>query len=276
MTNYLKGKTIIVTGAGSGFGRLVSQKAAAMGANVSCVDINEAGLSETIEDISQAKHLIIKADVTSASDMREVAAKTLEKFGQIDVILNNAGIMPLAFYADHAKALDKWHQCLDVNIKGVVNGIACVYDHMMERGEGHVINMSSIFGNYPVAGSNVYGATKVAVDYLSESLRVETHGKVKVTIIKPTGVLSTGLVGGIINPDAAVGIVGHNIASHGQNVEALMSGQIDEDYINPEKSKYFTLDASYVADQIINAINLPQGVSLGSVTIRATGDAYII
>ena len=178
MTNYLKGKTIIVTGAGSGFGRLVSQKAAAMGANVSCVDINEAGLSETAEDISQAQHLVIKADVTSASSMREVAAKTLEKFGQIDVILNNAGIMPLAFYADHAKALDKWHQCLDVNIKGVVNGIACVYDHMMERGEGHVINMSSIFGNYPVAGSNVYGATKVAVDYLSESLRVEAHGKI--------------------------------------------------------------------------------------------------
>ena len=276
MTNYLSGKSIIITGAGSGFGRLVSQKASAMGANVVCVDINEAGLSETVEVIPEAQHLVVKADVTSASDMKRVAAQAIEKFGQIDVIMNNAGIMPLAFFSDHAQALDKWHQCLDVNIKGVVNGIACVYDHMMERGEGHVINMSSIFGNYPVEGSNIYGATKVAVDYLSESLRVETHGKIKVTIVKPTGVLSTGLVGGIVNPEAAVGIIGHNVEKHGQRMEALMAGEIDEDYVNPEKSQYINLDASYVADQIINAMNLPQGVSLGSVTIRATGDAYIL
>ena len=276
MDNYISGKSIIITGAGSGFGRLVSQKAAAMSANVVCVDINEAGLSETVETIPEDQYLTLKADVTSHVDMSGVAAQTLERFGQIDVILNNAGIMPLALFADHAIALEKWHHCLDVNIKGVVNGIACVYDHMMERGEGHIINMSSIFGNYPVDGSNVYGATKVAVDFLSESLRVETHGKIKVTIIKPTGVLSTGLVSSIINPDAAKGIAGHNGESHSQRMEAYLSGDIEADYTNPEKSQYMNLDPSYVADQIINTMNLPQGVSLGSVTIRATGDAYIL
>lgn len=276
MKNYIKGKTIIVTGAGSGFGRLVSQKAASMGANVTCLDINDTALSETVVNIPQAQQLVIKADVTSPSQMVEAASKTLGKFGQIDVILNNAGIMPLAFFADHAKALDKWHQCLDVNIKGVVNGIACVYDHMMERGEGHVINMSSIFGNYPVAGSNVYGATKVAVDYLSESLRVEAHGKIKVTIIKPTGVLTTGLADSIVNPEAAIGVIGHNMKSHGEKMEAYRAGQVDTAFTNPENSQYFNLDPSYVADQIIYAMNLPQGVSLGSLTIRATGDAYIL
>ena len=276
MENYIKSKSIIVTGAASGFGRLVSQKAAQMGAFLTCADVNETGLKETVDSMSQGHVQILKADVTNYSDMVAVAKLAIDTYGKIDVILNNAGIMPLAFYADHAVALDKWHQCLDVNIKGVLNGIACVYDHTMKRGEGHVLNMSSIFGNYPVAGSNVYGASKVAVDFLSESLRVEAHGKIKVTVIKPTGVLSTGITEHIINPEAAVGVSGHNGENHRERMNALMSEQIDDTYINPEKSQYMSLDPSYVADQIINAINLPQGVSLGNVTIRATGDAYIL
>lgn len=276
MENYLSGKSIIVTGAASGFGRLVSQKASQMGAFLTCVDVNEDGLNESVESIKEGHGLSVTADVTKMSDMANVAKKAIETYGKIDVILNNAGIMPLAFYADHAEALDKWHQCLDINIKGVLNGIACVYDHMIERGAGHVINMSSIFGNYPVAGSNVYGATKVAVDYLSESLRVEAHGKIKVTVIKPTGVLSTGLVNSIVNPAASQGIVGHMGESQGLLMEQLATGQLDQNYTNPNKSEYINLDPKYVADQIINAMNLPQGVSLGTVTIRATGDKYIL
>ena len=276
MENYLSGKSIIVTGAASGFGRLVSQKASQMGAFLTCVDVNEDGLNESVESIKEGHGLSVTADVTKMSDMANVSKKAIETYGKIDVILNNAGIMPLAFYADHAEALDKWHQCLDINIKGVLNGIACVYDHMIERGAGHVINMSSIFGNYPVAGSNVYGATKVAVDYLSESLRVEAHGKIKVTVIKPTGVLSTGLVNSIVNPAASQGIVGHMGESQGLLMEQLATGQLDQNYTNPNKSEYINLDPKYVADQIINAMNLPQGVSLGTVTIRATGDKYIL
>jgi len=278
MTNYMKGKSIIVTGAGNGFGRLVSQKAAALGANVTCVDVNAAALEETLLSIEKTNGTAqsVTADVTSVKEMKAVAAKALESYGQIDVILNNAGIMPLALYSDHEKAIEKWHQCIDVNIKGIVNGIACVFDHMMSRGEGHVINMSSIFGNYPVAGSNVYGATKAAVIFLSESLRVEAIGKIKVTIIKPTGVLSTGLVGGIINPAAAVGIVGHNGANHGALMTGVMDGTADAAYQDPNSPKYLALDANYVADQIIYAMNQPKGVSLGDITIRATGDHYII
>ena len=278
MTNYIVGKSIIVTGAGSGFGRLVSEKAAALGANMTCADINEPGLAETLASIEKTNGSgqSIAANVTREKDMRSAAAKAISAYGQIDVILNNAGIMPLAFYADHEAALDKWHQCIDVNIKGVVNGIACVFDHMMERGEGHVINMSSIFGNYPVAGSNIYGATKAAVNFLSESLRVEAHGKIKVTIVKPTGVLTTGLVGGIINPEAATGISGHNGESHGELMSKIMAGTSEPERLNPESSKYMNLDPNYVADQIIHAMNQPKGVSLGDITIRATGDHYIL
>ena len=278
MSNYIDGKSIIVTGAGSGFGRLVSEKAAALGANITCVDINAEGLEETLSSINETNGAAqsVTADVTQAKDMKRAAAKAIEAYGQIDVILNNAGIMPLALYADHEKAIDKWHLCLDVNIKGVVNGIACVFDHMMARGEGHVINMSSIFGNYPVAGSNVYGATKAAVNFLSESLRVEAHGNIKVTIVKPTGVLTTGLVGGIVNPEAAVGITGHNGESHGALMSKIMDGSSDPDRLSSDSPKYMNLDPGYVADQIIYAMNQPKGVSVGDITIRATGDHYIL
>ena len=278
MGNYIEGKSIIVTGAGSGFGRLVSENAAALGANITCVDINAAGLEETLDSINETNGAVqsVMADVTQAKDMKRAAAKAIEAYGQIDVILNNAGIMPLALYADHEKAIDKWHLCLDVNIKGVVNGIACVFDHMMARGEGHVINMSSIFGNYPVAGSNVYGATKAAVNFLSESLRVEAHGKIKVTIVKPTGVLTTGLVGGIINPAAAAGITGHNGESHGALMSKIMDGSSAPDRLSSDSPKYMNLDPGYVADQIIYAMNQPKGVSVGDITIRATGDHYIL
>ena len=278
MSNYIDGKSIIVTGAGSGFGRLVSEKAAALGANITCVDINAEGLEETLSSINETNGAAqsVTADVTLAKDMKRAAARAIEAYGQVDVLLNNAGIMPLALYADHEKAIDKWHQCLDVNIKGVVNGIACVFDHMMARGEGHVINMSSIFGNYPVAGSNVYGATKAAVNFLSESLRVEAHGKIKVTIIKPTGVLTTGLVAGIINPAAASGITGHNGESHGALMSKILDGSSDPDRLSSDSPKYMNLDPGYVADQIIYAMNQPKGVSVGDITIRATGDHYIL
>jgi len=278
MKNYVENKSIIITGAGSGFGRLVAQKAASFGASVTCVDINEGALKETAELLADYKDKIttVVADVASAADMKRAAAESLAAFRKIDVILNNAGIMPLAFYADHDAALQRWHDCIDINFKGVLNGITCVFDHMMSRGQGHVINMSSIFGNYPVAGSNVYGATKAAVNFLSESLRVEAYGKIKVTTIRPTGVLSTGLVQGMINPAAGVGISGHNGESHGVLMAKLMEGTLDPQYLDAEQGAYMSLDPNYVAEQIIHVINQPQGVSLGDVTIRATGDQYIL
>jgi len=100
MRNYIAGKSIIVTGAGSGFGRLVCEKAAALGANVTCADINEAGLAETLAMIEKTNGAAqnITADATQAKDMQRVAAMALSAYGQIDVILNNAGIMLAPMY----------------------------------------------------------------------------------------------------------------------------------------------------------------------------------
>jgi len=119
MKNYVENKSIIITGAGSGFGRLVAQKAASFGASVTCVDINEDALKETAELLADYKDKIttVVADVASAADMKRAAAESLAAFRKIDVILNNAGIMPLAFYADHDAALQRWHDCIDINLR---------------------------------------------------------------------------------------------------------------------------------------------------------------
>ena len=278
MKNHMEDKTIIVTGAGGGFGSLVSQKAAQMGAKIVCMDINSDS-SETVakgirESGGQAQ--AVTADVTDAAQMRDVVEAAMDAFGSIDVMINNAGVMPLAFMSDHHEALEKWHQCIDINFKGVVNGTTAVYDQMMAQGRGHIINLSSIYGNHPVIGSAVYGATKAAVNFFSESLRVEARGNIKVTIVKPTAVMATGLAAGVVNPMAAGGSVGHNIEEFGAVIGAYIEGNSPAEVHDPNSMAYQIMDPEHIADSIIYAINQPWGVSIGDITIRASGDHYIL
>jgi NADP-dependent 3-hydroxy acid dehydrogenase YdfG len=193
MTNYLKNKVIVVTGAAGGFGQLVCEKTASLRARVVAADINSEALAGVVDGITSngGQAVAVKADVTNREDMHNLASGAVDHFGQIDVMLNNAGIMPLAFYSDHKAAADAWERCIDINFKGVLNGIAAVHDQMMRQGRGHVVNIASIYGNYPSAGGGVYGATKAAVVFLSESLRMESQGKIKVTTVRPTGVPAT-------------------------------------------------------------------------------------
>jgi NADP-dependent 3-hydroxy acid dehydrogenase YdfG len=151
-----------------------------------------------------------------------------------------------------------------------------VHDRMLAQGRGHVINLSSIYGNFPVVGAGVYGATKAAVNMLSEALRMESQGRIKVTIVKPTGVPATNLAGGIVNPAAVVGILGHNAASYGQKLQALAAGQLPAADTDPDSITYVALEAEHLADQIIHAIDQPWGVSIGDITVRASGDGYIL
>lgn len=279
-TDHVQGKVIVVTGAGSGagFGGLVSAKAAARGARLVCADIDEAAARQTAAGIlaQGGEALAVRADVTSIDDMRALAARAVERFGRIDVMINNAGIMPLAFFADHAKALAAWHACIDINFKGVLNGMVAVYDQMIAQGRGHVINVSSIYGNFPVAGAGVYGATKAAVNTLSESLRIESRGRIKVTTVKPTGVPGTGLAGGVVNPAAVVGILGQNLAEFRQVRQDFSDGRLDPSKLDPEQPDYVFLNAQYIADAMLHAIDQPWGVSIGEVTVRATGDHFLL
>ena len=278
--SYLADRVIIVTGAAGGFGRLISAKAAARGAKVVCSDIDEAALAEAVADIpadsTSGTVVANPADVTNLTDMKRLVAETVEQFGSVDAIVNNAGVMPLAFFSDHEAAADAWDRCIDINIKGVLNGMIAVYDQMVEQGRGHVVNLSSIYGNYPVVGAAVYGATKAAVNTMSESFRVEAQGKIKVTIVKPTGVPGTGLGAGVINPEAVVGILGQNAAEYFGTLGARHEGTLDPAALDPDDPAYAILGPEHIADAIIHALDQPWGVSVGDITIRATGDRYIL
>lgn len=278
MSDFVAGKTIIVTGAGGGFGRLISQKAAARGANIICGDINLDAAQQLVSEIEQAGGTAkaVAVDVTDADQVKAMAQCAVDAFGAIDVMINNAGIMPLGFYADHEAGLSHWQRCIDINIKGILHGIVAVYDQMMAQQRGQVINISSIYGNFPVVGANVYGATKAAVNFLSESLRVEARGKIKVTTIKPTGVPATGLAAGIVNPAGVVGILGQNEAEFSEIMPKFAEGKIPENQLDPNEIDYIILDPEHIADQAIHVIDQPWGVSIGDITVRAAGDHYIL
>lgn len=278
MPNYLKGKVIIVTGAAAGFGEILSRKISAMGAKIVAADIDQKGLGKVTKLVRQQGGEIIgvATDVTDKDQMRHLVDKALGEFNAIDVLINNAGIMPLAFYSDHQKAEDSWERCIDINIKGVLNGIVAVHDQMIKQGGGHIVNLASIYGNYPTAGGGVYGATKAAVIFLSESLRIESQGKIKVTIVRPTGVPATKLGAGIINPAAVTGLLGQNTASYMSKFEAAEAGQLPPSMTDINHIEYFALDPESLVDQIIYAINQPEGVAISDITVRASGDGYVI
>ncbi|MEA3019737.1 MAG: hypothetical protein QOI47_1261 [Actinomycetota bacterium] len=277
MPNHVSGKVIIITGAGSGFGRLTASMAASLGASVVVADVNLASAQETAESIvsSGGAAEAVEADVTDKEQMDGVAELAVERFGAIDVLVNNAGVMPLAFFADHEIAWQAWSRAIDINIKGVVNGITAVYDQMITQGRGHVVNISSIYGNQGTAGSAVYSATKAAVITLSDALRVETQGKIKVTVIRPTGVLGTGLGAGVLNPGAIMGLTGQNVMRFGERLQAWMGGSLSDAQRNVDDVEYWTLAPEDLAAQIIAVIDTPWGVTISDITVRATGEDYI-
>jgi NADP-dependent 3-hydroxy acid dehydrogenase YdfG len=277
MSTYLQDKVIIVTGAASGFGQLISEKCAAGGAKVVGVDVSVDALNDVFEGIRAAGHdgTSQVADVADMAQMRAAAAHAVDTYGRIDVIVNNAGVMPLAFFADHDRAWEKWHKAIDINIKGVVNGIAAVYDTMIEQGRGQVVNISSIYGAAGTEGSGVYSATKAAVDALSNSLRVEAQGKIKVTTIRPTGVLGTHLAGGVINDAAVIGITGQKGGQFAENLGNMMTGALRPEQQDVNSIDYWLITPDDLTDSVIHAIDQPWGISISDVTVRASGENYV-
>jgi NADP-dependent 3-hydroxy acid dehydrogenase YdfG len=279
MTDHVAGKSIIVTGAGGGFGRLTSQRLAALGARLTCADIDPGAAEAAAAAIREAggQAIAAAADVSRIQDMRAMAAAAVEAYGAIDVLVNNAGVMPLAFLTDHESAVEAWSRCIDVNFKGVMNGVVAVHDQMIAQGRGHVVNLSSIYGNFPAAGAAVYGATKAAVDYFSGALRHESRGRIKVTVVKPTGVLSTGLGSTVVNPKASSGILGQYVGDFYEDLPRMMGpgATAAGDWNDPEDIGYLALAPEHVADAIVHVIDQPWGVSISDVTVRASADHYV-
>lgn len=273
--NYVEGKVIIITGASSGFGKLTAKRAAEMGGKIVLAARSEEKLKETVAEIKAAggEASYIVTDVAKKDDVFAMAKFAVDTYGRIDVLVNNAGTMPLAFFSEHEQALDKWEQCIDISIKGTIFGISAVYDQMIKQGQGQVINVSSIYANFPVAGAGVYQVAKMGVQYLAESLRSECQGKIKVTTIKPTGFMKTNLSSGVVDQMAMMPAVAGPLE--------ILSNWVEEAPLRPDfhdinSMTYNDPDPQVLADNIIYAINQPWGVSIGDLTVRASGESFVI
>ena len=273
--NYVEGKVIIITGASSGFGKLTAKRAAEMGGKIVLAARSEEKLKETVAEIKAAggEASYIVTDVAKKDDVFAMDKFAVVTYGRIDVLVNNAGTMPLAFFSEHEQALDKWEQCIDISIKGTIFGISAVYDQMIKQGQGQVINVSSIYANFPVAGAGVYQVAKMGVQYLAESLRSECQGKIKVTTIKPTGFMKTNLSSSVVDQMAMMPAVAGPLE--------ILSNWVEEAPLRPDfhdinSMTYNDPDPQVLADNIIYAINQPWGVSIGDLTVRASGESFVI
>ena len=277
MTNHVQGRVIIVTGAGGGFGRQISVIAASRGARIVAGDIDHSALHETIALITESGGDAVGrlTDVRDASQMDALVALGVSQFGRIDVLVNNAGTMPLAFFADHAQAREAWERCIDINFKGVLNGITAVHDQMIGQGRGQVINISSIYGNVATVGAGVYTATKAAVNVLSDTLRAESQGRIKVTNVKPTGVPGTGLGASMINGAGISGILGQNFGEYIDTISAAMSGELPESQTDPDSIGYWAITPEQLAHAVVHVIDQPWGISISDITVRASGDRFL-
>jgi NADP-dependent 3-hydroxy acid dehydrogenase YdfG len=180
----LAGKVVLVTGASSGIGEATARSLAARGAKVVAGARRVDRLKKLGDEVSAAggKLSYQALDVTSLEDMQRFVAFAEKEFGAVDVIVNNAGLMPLAPL--EALKVDEWNRMIDVNIRGVLHGIAAVLPGMKKRGKGQVINVSSIAAHNVWPTAAVYCATKYAVNAISEGLRQETKD-IRVTVISP-------------------------------------------------------------------------------------------
>ncbi|HKJ49674.1 MAG TPA: SDR family oxidoreductase [Christiangramia sp.] len=205
----LKGKTVIITGASSGIGEATAMKLAKEGANVVLTARSEDKLNKLqsrIEKENGGKAIVVPADVTNKEDLKKVAEKTKKEFGSIDGLVNNAGLMPLSYVKNlHT---DEWDKMVDVNIKGVLNGVAAVLPTMMEQKSGNIINISSSAGRKMYPGGAVYCATKSAVRMFSEGLRQELapNFNINVTSIEP-GFVDTSLTETITDEEIKEGLL---------------------------------------------------------------------
>lgn len=194
MSNNIKGKVVVITGASSGLGEATAHLLSKEGA----ILVLAARRSERIEKLAitirenGGEVLAVPTDVSNAEQVQNLVDTAVKEFGKIDVILNNAGVMPLSALED--RKIHEWEQMIDVNIKGVLYGIAAALPYMKERKSGHFINVSSVAGHKIFGGSAVYSATKSAVRVISEGLRQEiTPYNIRTTIISP-GAVKTELL----------------------------------------------------------------------------------
>ena len=205
MSNNIKGKVVAITGASSGLGEATARLLSAEGAIVVLGARRVERLKSLADELNArgGKALAMATDVTHCEQVKRLVDSAVQKFGRIDVMINNAGLMPHS-PLDRLK-IDDWDRAIDVNIKGVLYGIAAALEPMMRQKFGHIINVSSVAGHKVTPAGAFYAATKHAVRALSEGLRQEIKPyNIRTTIISP-GAVATELPDSITEPDIADG-----------------------------------------------------------------------
>ena len=194
MNENIAGKVVVITGASSGLGEATARLLAREGATVALAARRADRIDTLAAEIDHAggQAMAIATDVTEREQVKALVDAVVEQYGKVDVMLNNAGLMPLAPLED--LKTDEWDQMIDVNLKGVLNGIAAALPYMKEQKSGHFINVSSVYGHKLGPDATVYCATKFAVRALSEGLRQEVKPyNIRTTVISP-GAVATELL----------------------------------------------------------------------------------
>lgn len=206
MTENIQGKVVVITGASSGLGEAVARRLSAEGASV----VLGARRVDRIRSLADAlngaggKAIARATDVTKPEQVQALVGAALQAYGQVDVIINNAGLMPHSPL--ERRKIEDWNRTIDVNVKGVLYGIGAVLPHMIGRKRGHIINVASVAAYKVRPGSAVYAASKAAVRMISEGLRQEVKPyNIRTTVISP-GAVATELPDSATEPDVAVGL----------------------------------------------------------------------
>ncbi len=239
MSNSVKNKVVVITGASSGIGEATARLLAAHGAKVVLGARRTERLEQLVAEIrNDGGSAEFKAvDVVNRAEVAALVRHAQDKFGRIDVMFNNAGVMLLAPLNE--LKMDEWERMVDINIKGVLNGIAAAFPVMEAQGSGHIINTASTGAYSTAPGCGVYCATKYAVRAITEGLRQETD-KVKVTLLSP-GVTKTEL--------------GHDISNAGA---AAFVDQLRQNSLQPET----------IAQAVLQAMSQPQEAEISEVVVR--------
>jgi NADP-dependent 3-hydroxy acid dehydrogenase YdfG len=202
MRNNIEGKVVVITGASSGLGEATARLLSTEGASIVLGARREDRLQALVSELTArgSKATALTTDVTHRDQVQKLVDIAVQTYGRIDVIINNAGLMPQSLLEQ--LKVDEWDRMIDVNIKGVLYGIAAALPYMQKQKAGHIINVSSVAGHKVGPGSSVYAATKHAVRALSEGLRQEVKPyNIRTTVISP-GAVATELPNTIT--DAAV------------------------------------------------------------------------
>ncbi len=203
MSNNIAGKVVVITGASSGLGEATARLLCAEGARVVLGARRADRLTSLAKELtaSGGKAIAVTTDVVHRAQVKALVDAAVKAYGRVDVMLNNAGLMPQA-PLERLK-IDEWDRMIDVNIKGVLYGIAAALPYMKEQKAGHFINVSSVAGHKVGPGFAVYAATKYAVRALSEGLRQEVKPyNIRTTVISP-GAVATELPDSVTDPDTA-------------------------------------------------------------------------